>query len=87
MHDIKVVIAEDDLIAKLNKDIVVYNALTFREKRVLTLIVAGLSNVKVSKELSISVKTIETHRANIMKKLGTHSLAELIKLTIKNKII
>jgi len=53
----------------------------------LTLIVAGLSNVKISKELSISVKTVETHRANIMKKLGAHSVVELIKLTIKNKII
>ena len=77
----------DELIAKLDKELEVYSTLSFREKRVLTLIVDGLSNVKVYKELSISVKTVETRRANIMKKLGTYSVVELIKLTINNKII
>lgn len=44
----------EELIAKLNKEIEIYNTLSFREKRVLTLIVDHLSNVKLSKELSIS---------------------------------
>lgn len=55
----------DELIAKLNKELEVYSVLSFREKRVLTLIVDGLSNVKVSKELSISVKT-EKHTEQIL---------------------
>ena len=46
----------------------------------------GLSNTGIAKELSISVKTVETHRANIMKKLEIHNLVDLVKFSMRNGI-
>jgi len=43
--------------------------------------------MEISKLLSITVKTVETHRAALMKKLGVSSLAELIRYAIRNSII
>ncbi len=59
----------DSIIGSLEKEGEKFDALTGKEKKVLALIINGLSNTGIAKELSISVKTVETHRANIMKKL------------------
>lgn len=61
--------------------------LTPKEKTILRLIVSGLSNKSIAKELSISVKTVETHRANIMNKLDIHKLVDLVKFGIRNRLI
>lgn len=53
--------------------------LTSKEFLVLQLIAEGLSNPKIGLKLSISPKTVDTHRQNIMKKLDVHSAPELIK--------
>ena len=53
--------------------------LTSREKQVLDGVVAGKSNKVIAKELDISVKTIEVHRANLMAKMEASSLSELIR--------
>ena len=45
------------------------------------------SNKEVANILHISVKTVESHRANIMEKLGLHSVTELVRYAIRNNIV
>lgn len=54
------------------------NLLTPREREVLDYLVAGLRTKAIAQALGISDRTVETHRANIMQKSGTHSVAELV---------
>lgn len=61
--------------------------LTDREREVLQLLAEGKSNKEVAALLKISVKTVETHRANIMRKLHLHSISELIHYAIRNRMI
>jgi DNA-binding NarL/FixJ family response regulator len=63
------------------------NALTPREREVLQLLAEGKSNKEVASALGISVMTVETHRANIMHKLGVHSVTELVHYAVRHKII
>lgn len=60
--------------------------LTEREKQVVRLVADGLSSREIADELGLSVKTVDTHRANIMEKLGIHSSAELVKYAIREGI-
>lgn len=55
-----------------------------REIQVLQGIVAGKPNKVVSSELNISLKTVEAHRASVMKKMGVKSVPELVKLVLTN---
>ena len=57
--------------------------LTSREREVLQLLAEGLSNRKIAEQLSISVKTVETHRSNMMNKLGVDNKTELIKYALR----
>jgi DNA-binding NarL/FixJ family response regulator len=63
------------------------NVLTSREREVLQLLAEGKINKEVASALEISVLTVDTHRANIMHKLGVHSVAELVHYAIRHKII
>ncbi len=56
--------------------------LTPRELQVMELVVAGLPNKGIASQLGISPKTIEVHRANVMRKTGADSLAELVRLVV-----
>lgn len=56
-----------------------FAALTDREREVLGLIVAGLTNKEIGRALSLSPRTVETHRANLFDKLEAPSLAQLIR--------
>ena len=60
---------------------------TSREREIVQLLAEGKSNKEVATLLNISVNTAEAHRANIMLKLGFHSLADLVLYAIRNKII
>lgn len=62
------------------------NILTDRECEILRLIASGLTNKKIADKLSISVKTVDTHRTNIMQKLNIHTTADLVRYAIKNGI-
>jgi DNA-binding NarL/FixJ family response regulator len=57
--------------------------LTDREREVLKAIASGLSTKEIAANFGVSVKTIETNRQNIMKKLEVHSVAELTKYAIR----
>jgi DNA-binding NarL/FixJ family response regulator len=61
--------------------------LTPREREILQLLAEGKSNKEVAGFLGISVKTAETHRANIMLKLDFHSITELVRYAVRNKFI
>lgn len=63
------------------------NRLTTREREIVQLLAEGKSSKEVAVALGISVKTAETHRANIMRKLEIHSVSELVRYAIKNQII
>jgi DNA-binding NarL/FixJ family response regulator len=61
--------------------------LTPREREIVQLLAEGKSNKEAAALLGISVKTIETHRANIMLKLNVHSITELVHYAIRNEMI
>jgi DNA-binding NarL/FixJ family response regulator len=63
------------------------NALTAREREIVQLIAEGNSNKRIALLLDISVKTVETHRAAAMRKLGIRSTAELVRYAVLNKLI
>ncbi len=64
-----------------------YDSLTDREKEVLKLIVDGMTSKQIAAALTVSIKTVVTHRANLMDKLGIHNRAELIKFGIRHGMI
>jgi DNA-binding NarL/FixJ family response regulator len=61
--------------------------LTPREREVIQLLAEGKSSKEVASLLNLSTKTAETHRSNIMRKLGFHSIRDLVVYSIKNNII
>ena len=61
--------------------------LTSREREILQLLAEGKTSKEVASALAISCKTTETHRANIMRKLGLHSVTELVRYAVRNEII
>lgn len=63
------------------------DGLSPREREVLQLIAEGYTNKQMAEILSLSIKTIQTHRMNLMSKLGLHDRADLIKYAIQRKII
>ena len=65
----------------------VKDRLTSREREVVRLIAEGKSSKDVGAELDMSVKTVETHRANVMRKLQVHSVSELVRYAIRNQIV
>lgn len=67
--------------SKLNNDLL--NRLTARERQVLERIVAGRLNKQIADDLSISIKTVEAHRANIMEKLEANTVAGLMKVVLQ----
>jgi len=61
--------------------------LTSRQREIVQLLAEGKSSKDVAAVLGLSVKTAETHRANIMRKLDCHSVTELVRYAIRNHII
>jgi DNA-binding NarL/FixJ family response regulator len=60
------------------------NQLTVREQQVLRHIANGQSNKQIARELDLSVRTVETHRLNIKRKLGIEGQAELIRFAVRH---
>jgi DNA-binding NarL/FixJ family response regulator len=61
--------------------------LTPREREIVQLIAQGRNSKDVASSLGISIKTAETHRANIMRKLQVHTVSELVRYALRNKLI
>ncbi len=61
-------------------------SLTPRELEILKHIVAGQTNSQIAAVLSISVKTVEWHRTNLMSKLGVHSVADLVRYALEHEL-
>jgi DNA-binding CsgD family transcriptional regulator len=62
-------------------------SLSAREREIVQLLAEGKSTKEVAVILGISVKTAETHRSNIMRKLEMHSVSELIRYAVRNNMI
>ena len=62
-------------------------SLTLREREVLQLLSEGKANKEIATALGVSVKTTETHRSNMMRKLKLHSVAELVLYAVRNEIV
>ena len=60
---------------------------SLREREIVQLLAEGKSSKEVAWVLHLSVKTIETHRSNIMRKLGIHSMSELVLYAVRNHIV
>jgi DNA-binding NarL/FixJ family response regulator len=65
----------------------VFHLLTDRERQIVQMLAEGKSNKEVASLLSISVKTVETHRATVMRKLGINSIVELVRYAIRNQLV
>ena len=61
--------------------------LTTREREILQLLAEGCTNKEVASRLGISVKTAETHRAHVMRKLNVDTVADLVRYAIRNGLI
>jgi DNA-binding NarL/FixJ family response regulator len=72
---------------RVNLDEIIKGRLTTREREVVQLLSEGRRSKEVASVLGISVKTAETHRANIMRKLEIHSVSELVRYAVRNQII
>jgi DNA-binding NarL/FixJ family response regulator len=61
--------------------------LTAREREVVQLLAEGKTSKEVAVTLNLSVKTAETHRTNVMRKLDLHSVADLVRYAVRNNIV
>lgn len=62
-------------------------SLTTREKEILELVAQGLTNQQIAQKLFISSRTIDTHRTNIMHKLGVHDVAHLVRYALEHGLV
>ena len=60
-----------------------FNTLSARQRQVMELAVAGLSNKEIGSQLKISPKTVENHRAWVMERIGARNIAELVRIAMK----
>jgi DNA-binding NarL/FixJ family response regulator len=62
-------------------------SITVRQREVLKLVAEGLSTKEIARRLDLSVKTVDTHRTNLMNQLNIHDLAGLVRYAIRNGIV
>jgi DNA-binding NarL/FixJ family response regulator len=72
---------------QVSKDEVLYEKLSDREKQVLKLIAEGYTMQQIADMLSLSIKTVMTHRTNLMEKLNIHNRTELVKYAIREGLV
>jgi len=78
---------EDYLRKEINRSVTEPDTLTPREREVLQLIAEGKTSREIAEILSLSIKTVQSHRASLMQKLDLHDRGDLIKYAIQKKII
>ena len=72
---------------KSRSDVAAKDVLTAREREVVQLLAEGKSTREVADQLNLSVKTAETHRSNVMRKLDLHSVSELVLYAVRNNLV
>jgi DNA-binding NarL/FixJ family response regulator len=77
----------DDYVHRAEEDVANAGMVTPREREIIQLLAEGNSNKETASALSVSVKTVEAHRANIMRKLRLRSVSDLVRYAIRNKIV
>ncbi len=85
-REITSIVVEDYINLVKSSESSVFAILTNREREVLQLIAEGKATKEIANQLNVSVKTIETHRKQLMDKLNIHSIAELTKYAIREGI-
>jgi two-component system response regulator FixJ len=60
-----------------------FGALSARQRQVMELAASGLSSKEIARQLEISAKTVENHRAWVMERIGARNLAELVRIAMK----
>lgn len=63
------------------------SGLTARERQILSLVATGLSNKEIASRLGVSLKTVDNHRTNLMRKLDVHSVAELLSYALREGLL
>lgn len=76
----------EEIRRRRDEAVVPAESLTPRELEILKHIVAGKTNLQIAAELSISVKTVEWHRSNLMSKLDVHSVADLVRYALEHEL-
>ena len=61
--------------------------LTARERQILSLVASGCSNKEIAERLGVSLKTVDNHRTNLMRKLDVHSVAELLSYALREGLL
>jgi two-component system response regulator NreC len=77
----------DGYVKNTNRPQTSYDRLSPREREILKLLAEGYSVKEIASQLNLSVKTIDAHKTNLMKKIDVHDRAELIKYAIQRKLI
>jgi DNA-binding NarL/FixJ family response regulator len=77
----------DDYVHRAEEDVVNAGTVTPREREIIQMLAEGKSNKETASALNVSVKTVEAHRANIMRKLRLRSVSDLVRYAIRNKIV
>lgn len=65
----------------------VFSSLSSREREILQMLAEGKTSRSVAAQLNISIKTVDTHKANIMHKLGLNSVADLVRYAIREGVV
>lgn len=73
--------------AKTGQDKETYDVLTSREREILKLVAEGYGNQEIAERLVLSPSTVQTHRSNLMAKLGLHNRVELVKYALRHGFI
>jgi DNA-binding NarL/FixJ family response regulator len=77
----------DDYVNRAEAESGGHTAVTPREREIIQLLAEGKTNKETASALNVSVKTVEAHRANIMRKLRLRSVSDLVRYAIRNKIV
>lgn len=77
----------DEKLTAILAEVQTIQALTEREKQVLSQILSGHTNRDIAQLLNISLKTVDNHRTHLMKKLGAHSVSDLMRMAIKTGLL
>lgn len=87
LHISSIFTSYDEILKNFSEEVPDNKSLTNREKIILRQLVEGHTNKRISRELGISVRTVEAHRNNIMKKLNARTIVDVVRFALQHKMI